>query len=314
MSVKGFCSSLSLVFTTLFSPQASLVSAQTTLKTAQVAIGHTSPITAAPEKPTVSLVGTPTIPKSDPIQPEELNGALEQVRWQVKNPLKKDPEVTKFSSENLIFKVNGSPFIFKSIYDLGYPSREESLRSVLTRYDQSLAAKKLVEEYNLNRIIVPDCHLFYIDDVPVIAERALPSLETSNDKKQELLYAKAHDDIELATQLATFLTLSNLGDVEPRNFPIIEQDNGVRQIAIIDTDRLDTGLEALVGDELSLSDDPTQSYGRGLISCLHSEAQIDAAIQIFMDAGKFPKEEMLSVAGKAKAARLERLAHASASG
>lgn len=186
-----------------------------------------------------------------------------------------DGEIVWHSSgNNLVFGLTSVPnLVFKMarpgvgiLGAGGYLSSEDITES---RFANMVKAKEVCLVHQLGLLLIPHAKKFTVDGMSLIAEECVDIHQ--NESAQEHFYQLSGLN-ETARQLATFIAKTGFSDVEWRNMPVVDtapEFQGSRRIALIDLEEMDSASTGIFGG----------GFGRrGLVSCLHSEEQIDLVL------------------------------------
>lgn len=186
-----------------------------------------------------------------------------------------DAEITWHASgNNLVFSLTTVPNL---IFKMAPPGRG-ALRAggVLSaaqisekRFANMVKAKEVCLTHRLSLLVIPHAQKFNVDGMTLIAEECVNI--NQNESAQEHLYQLSGLN-ETVRQLVTFIAKTGFSDVEWRNMPLVDtapEFQGNRCVALIDLEEMDGADTGIFGG----------GFGRrGLVRCLHSEAQIDLAL------------------------------------
>lgn len=143
------------------------------------------------------------------------------------------------------------------------------------RFKNMILAQTICKANQLGLLLVPHAKQFEVsvndDKYIVIAEQKLNL--NAEQTYQERLYDQYSESLAATSkQLATFIAKTGFSDVEWRNMPIVDTDPkfpGNRRVGLIDLEEMEDSRIGIYGG----------GWGRrGLVGCLFSEEQIDAAI------------------------------------
>lgn len=184
-----------------------------------------------------------------------------------------DPEITWHASgNNLVFSLTAVPnLIFKmappgrGVFRAGGVLSAEQISE--QRFANMVKAQQVCLVHQLGLLVIPHAKKFNVAGMTLIAEERLNI--NQNESAQEHLYQLSGLN-ETTKQLATFIAKTGFSDVEWRNMPLIDtapEFQGNRRVGLIDLEEMDGADTGIFG-----------GGRRGLIRCLHSEAQIDIAL------------------------------------
>jgi len=185
-----------------------------------------------------------------------------------------DEEIIWHASSNLVFSLNTVPNLIFKTAPLGRGVfRAGGILSATQvseeRFANMVKAKEVCLTHQLNLLVLPHAQKFNVAGITLIAEECVNI--NQNESAQEQLYQLSGLN-ETARQLATFIAKTGFSDVEWRNMPLVDtapEFQGNRRVALIDLEEMDEAATGIFGADF---------LRRGLIRCLHSEAQIDIAL------------------------------------
>lgn len=205
-----------------------------------------------------------------------------------------DVEITWHArSNNLVFSLTTVPnLIFKMAPAGGVLSAEQISEQ---RFANMIKAKEVCLTHQLSLLVIPHAKKFNVAGMTLIAEERVNI--NQNESAQEHLYQLSGLN-ETARQQATFIAKTDFSDMEWRNMPVIDaapEFQGNRRVALVDLEEMDGAVTGIFGG----------FRRRGLVRCLHSEAQIDIVLAEAQRQGV--RSRYSSPAEQVKARRMEEI-------
>lgn len=151
------------------------------------------------------------------------------------------------------------------------------------RYSNSLLARKVCEEKNLDLIVIPKTEKLTVgEEVLFVVEERMDINHTETGQLD--LYSKLSSELDKTVeQIAIFIGETGFFDVSPRNIPLINEAEGflgTRRVAMIDLEHRD-----LTNVKLAFSGGFDFYHGymmhcAGLVHCLFFEQHLEKIIEV----------------------------------